>query len=66
MEENVGTQIRHHRDKLGVTQKDLAHWAGLHHAYISQLERGYKSPTLSTLRRIARALDISPGALIDG
>jgi len=45
------------RQRLGLSQEGLADRAGIHRTYVSQLERGIKSPTLAVLTKIARALD---------
>jgi len=61
----VGTNIRKYRTKKGWTQEKLAFEAGLHRAYIGQIERGEKNLGLKNLERIARALGIKPGALLN-
>lgn len=40
----------------GFSQEELADRAEVHSSYISQLERGVKSPTLGVIVRLARAL----------
>jgi len=40
--------------------------AGLHRTYIGHLERGEVSPNLLNILKIAVALDIGGGSLIDG
>lgn len=44
----------------------LARVAGTHASEVSRLERGLRDPRLSTLVRIARALDVPVAALVDG
>lgn len=39
----VGKKIRAAREKLGISQQDLAFKADLHRAYIGQSERGEKN-----------------------
>jgi transcriptional regulator with XRE-family HTH domain len=48
--------IKRHRRKLGLTQAELAHRAGITQAALSQIESGHVSPRLDTLRRLAAAL----------
>ncbi len=43
-----------------LSQEALAEAAGLHRTYVSQLERGLKSPTVRCLFAIAEALDTTP------
>ena len=55
----VGNRIRYFRRMQSISQEDLALRAGLNPAYFGQVERGLKCPTIDTLYRIARALDVS-------
>lgn len=47
------------RTEKGFSQESLSFEAGLHRTYISQLERGLKSPSLETLYKISKALKIN-------
>jgi transcriptional regulator with XRE-family HTH domain len=60
-----GARLRAMRLERGLTQEQLAESAELHPTFISNIERGYSSPTLSTLLRLADALNTRPGALVD-
>ncbi len=54
----VSTQIRKLREARGLMQKDLAEMVGMMPARISVLEsNGYDRHTMSTLKRLAKALD---------
>lgn len=55
----LGKAIRQLRDKRGMTQEALAHAAGVTVGHLSMIERGHSNPTWSTVRGIAKALDIS-------
>lgn len=55
----VGMRIRKVRKAKNLTLEQLAERCGLHCAYIGQLERGEKNASLSTLEKIACALDLS-------
>jgi len=50
--------LRRLRNESGISQEELGNRAGLHRTYISQLERGLKSPTLNTLYKICVVLDV--------
>jgi transcriptional regulator with XRE-family HTH domain len=52
-----GERLRDVRLKRGVTQQALAVAAGMSEAYISNMEHGLKVPSLTTIIRIAVALD---------
>jgi transcriptional regulator with XRE-family HTH domain len=56
--------LRELRLNKGLSQEELADQAGLHRTYISQIERGIKSPSLRSLEQIARALDVQLSTLI--
>lgn len=59
----IGEQIRYYRRKNGISQETLALIADLNPAYIGQIERGIKSPTINTLKKIADALGVSLATL---
>ena len=58
-EVNVGERIRYFRNLRGWSQETLALQAEINPAFLWHLERGLKSPTIKTLEKIVRALDIS-------
>ncbi len=51
--------IRVWREHRGLTVKRLAERAGIAPAYLSQIETGKRDGTLSTIKKIADALDVS-------
>ena len=59
----VGERIRQFRAKKHLSQEALAHLASITPSYLGQVERGQKSPTLSTLIKITNAMEISLNAL---
>ena len=52
------------RGKL-LTQEQLAQEAGLNRVTIWQLETGVRNPQLSTIRRLAEALGVTPDQLLE-
>lgn len=64
VEQRLGNAIRERREKLGFSQEAFAEECGLHRTYISQLERGLKSPTVRTLALIAEKLGLPPDELL--
>ena len=58
-EVNVGERSRYFRNLRGWSQEALALQAEINPAFLGHLERGLKSPTIKTLEKIVRALDIS-------
>ena len=57
--------LRRHRTRAGLSQERLGFACKLHRTEISLLERGERDPRLSTVVRIARALDLPPSALLE-
>lgn len=55
----LGEAIRQLRNKRSLSQEDLAHAAGVTTGTISAIERGNSNPTWGTVKRIAKALDVS-------
>ena len=61
----IGNRIKKQRNRLGLTQEELAEKCGLHYTYIGQLERGEKNATLESIEKVVRGLDISFEALFE-
>jgi transcriptional regulator with XRE-family HTH domain len=49
-----------------MTQEALAEAAGLHPTFISNVERGYRVPSVPTMLRLAKGLGVEPSKLVDG
>jgi transcriptional regulator with XRE-family HTH domain len=62
--QRLGAHIRRIRHLRGLTLVQVAEATALSHPFLSQLERGLAQPSLSSLRRIAVALQTSPIELI--
>ena len=62
---NPGLKIYEHRCLKGWTQAGLAARAGIAQANLSNIEKGKRDLTVSTLMRVATALGIKPSALIE-
>ena len=59
-------KLRTWRQERGVTQEELAKKAKVTKRYISQLETGLRqNPSLPVLRRLAKALGVSVGELLE-
>ena len=57
--------LRMLREQAGLTQSDLAKMAGVTTATVSYAETGRVDPKSDTVRRLAAALGVQPGALLD-
>jgi len=60
----IGDNVRRLREAQGLSQEELAHRAGLHRTYVSQIERAVKNVTVVKLDQIARALDVPLADLV--
>jgi transcriptional regulator with XRE-family HTH domain len=59
-----GRVIREARQQAELSQERLAFRSGVHPTYVSQLERGLKSPSLDVVAALARALHTKAHVLI--
>lgn len=57
--------IRTQRASLGISQEELANRAGLHQTYVSDVERGRRNPSIATVEKLARALEVSMATLFE-
>jgi transcriptional regulator with XRE-family HTH domain len=62
---SFSVQIRLQRKKIGISQEKLASLAAVDRTYISILERGIKSPTIDTAKRISEALGLKLSKLLE-
>jgi transcriptional regulator with XRE-family HTH domain len=61
---NIGPRIRVLRTKAGLTQQAAADRMGWTQSSWAALERDRKSPTISTLARVAAVLQVTPADLL--
>ncbi|GAK05645.1 hypothetical protein JCM19037_4160 [Geomicrobium sp. JCM 19037] len=54
----LGKSIRYERDKTGMTQGELASRTKMSRNYISDIENGRYTPSVSTLSKIAEVLEV--------
>ena len=59
-----GKVVSELRRRSGISQEELGFQAGVHRTYISQIERGLKSPTLTVILKLAKALHRPASRLI--
>ncbi len=60
-----GRRVRSLREAAGLSQEALAEQSGLHRTYISSLERGRRNVGLDNILRLASALGVKPGELLE-
>jgi transcriptional regulator with XRE-family HTH domain len=66
LERAIAVQVRRHRRARGMTVGELAVRAGISKAMLSKIENSLTSSSLSTLARLAAALDVPVTALFHG
>jgi len=60
----IGKRIRTLREAKGLSQGDIEKRSGLLRSYISRVEGGYTAPSLATLDKFAKALEVEPYQLL--
>ena len=60
-----GDRLHQLREQRGYTQMQLAMIAGLDRSFISDMERGVKEPTISTLDLLAITFNLTLSELLD-
>ena len=63
-ERTFGQRLRENRIKAGFSQSDLEEISGIPKARLSRYENGHVAPSIQTLERLARALQVSEASLL--
>jgi transcriptional regulator with XRE-family HTH domain len=61
---DIGKRLRQLREAKGLSQSDIGRRSGLLRSYISRVEGGHTAPSLATLEKLAKALEIEPYQLL--
>ena len=64
--ESVGERVFSRRRKLGLTQVELAKRVNVSTSFIGHIERAEKVPSLDTMARLSRVLDMSMDEILFG
>jgi len=64
LQAKLGATVRLWRNRLGITQEELAWRSDLHRTYIADIERGGRNITLRSIEQLALALEISVQSLL--
>ena len=62
---NLGENLRAARAKLGLTQEQVAERSGVQAGEVSRIESGKRDPQLSTILKLAKAVEVKPGQLLE-
>ncbi len=60
----IGDNLKWHRQREALTQAELAQKAGIAEVTLSRIERNAADPHMSTIRKLARVLEIHPRDLV--
>ena len=60
-----GRVLRRLRQKKGLTQEVLGLEADLRRTFVSILELGQQQPTLTTILKLAKVLEVKPSKILD-
>jgi len=60
-----GRALRRLRHRKGLTQENLGFEADLRRTFVSVLELGQQQPTLTTILKLAKVLNVKPSKLLD-
>lgn len=63
--QTFGQRLRATRTKAGLSQSDLEVISGIPKARLSRYENGHVAPSIQTLARLAKALNVSEATLLD-
>lgn len=61
----LAKNLRRLRQAKGWSQEEFAFEAGLHRTYVSDLEREARNPSISIIDKLALALGVKVGELLD-
>ena len=62
----LGFLVRKHRERLHISQEELATRSNLDRTYISGIERGVRNPSLTALLSLAGGLEVNLSSLLEG
>ena len=60
----LGLNLKRIRTKKAISQGDIARELGVSRGFISTIENGKTNPTLSTIAKLAKALNVSTNELL--
>lgn len=63
-EKAFGKVLQRFRKARGFSQEELSFHSQLDRTFISRLEGGLRQPTISTIIKIAKALDVSAASIV--
>lgn len=65
IQRRLAARVKALRRQKGWSQEELAHQAGVHRTFVSQIERATRIATIVSAEKFAKALGVKPGELLD-
>jgi transcriptional regulator with XRE-family HTH domain len=62
--QRLGDRVRERRLAMNLTQEALGQKCGLHRTFVGSVERGERNAAILSLRKIAKALRVTPDELL--
>jgi XRE family transcriptional regulator, regulator of sulfur utilization len=62
---HIGQNLRRLRERKALRQEDLAELAGIGKNTVNRLEKNRTEPHMTTIRKLAEALDVEPAELLE-
>ncbi|HET7270273.1 MAG TPA: helix-turn-helix transcriptional regulator [Rubrobacter sp.] len=62
---HIGDKLKRHRTRRALTQAQLAERAGVTTATVARIERDEIEPRMTTLGKLAKALEVDPAELVE-
>jgi len=62
----IGERLRQLREERALRQDELAERAGIGKNTVNRLEKNHTEPHMTTIRKLAQALEVDPAELVRG
>ena len=62
----IGERLRQLREERALRQDELAERAGVGKNTVNRLEKNHTEPHMTTIRKLAQALEVDPAELVRG
>ena len=63
--QRLGENLKRIRTEKGITQGDIARALEMDKSFVSNIENGKTNPTLATIAKLAKAIGVSVGELME-
>ena len=61
----IGDNLKRLRERRALRQEDLAELAGVGKNTVNRIEKNHTEPHMTTVRKLAEALDVDPRELVE-